>query len=193
MLTIKKMLHLALIPMILSLFIMGQLAFAADTATTEFKATIVGGTCDITVPSTVIINNGDPIPSEDISMGNSNEEDFNLILAGCNGYGLTPSITLEGDVVNDSGKDLFVSTTSTTKGYGILLSTLGNLNFKANENLATNKQISAQDKAWDSTMASTLNGTIPLKASVSCGDCIAGPELQGGELAATVTFKFIYN
>lgn len=193
MLTIKKMLHLALIPMTLSLFIMGQLAFAADTARTEFKAIIVGGACDITVKSTVIINNGDPIPSEDISMGNSSEEDFNLILAGCNGYGLTPSITLEGDVVNDSGKELFVSTTSTTKGYGILLSTLGNLNFKANDNLAANKQISAQDKAWDSTMASTLNGTIPLKASVSCGDCIAGPELQGGELAATVTFKFIYN
>lgn len=168
-------------------------AVAATSASTEFKATIVGGACDISVPATVSVNKGAVIPSEDIIAGNSPEESFDLTLSGCKGYGLTPVITLEGDVDNTSGMPLFLTNTSSTKGYGILLAFAGNSNFKASTNLAADLKLSAADKTWSTTMTSVLNGKIPLKASVSCGNCAADADIQGGELKANVTFKFAYN
>ncbi|EBW1331273.1 fimbrial-like protein, partial [Salmonella enterica subsp. enterica serovar Enteritidis] len=120
-------------------------------------------------------------------------ETFDLTILGCKGYGLTPSITLEGDTDSASGEALFVSPGSTSTGYGILLSTAGNTNFEGSDNLATDKKITAlTTKEWNKTFASTLNGTIPLKATVSCGTCTAN-NLQGGELTASLTFNFFYH
>ncbi|MEM7863060.1 fimbrial-like protein [Morganella morganii] len=170
-----------------------QKAQAATSASTEFKATIVGGSCDISAPATVPINKGVVIPSEDIIGGNSPVEVFELTLSNCKGYGLTPVITLEGDVDSTSGIPLFLANTSSTKGFGILVTFDGNSNFKENKNLAKDKKITASNKAWSTTIASVLNGTIPLNASVSCGNCATEAEIQGGELKANITFNFSYN
>ncbi|VEB63010.1 P pilus assembly protein, pilin FimA [Providencia rustigianii] len=159
----------------------------------KISASIVGGGCQITAPSTVSIRNGDLIPAEEITTTSDISEPFDITILGCKGYGLTPSITIEGDSDSTSGKDLFVSTGSTSTGYGILLSTEGNTNFTANDNLATDKKITAlATKEWSKTFANTLDGKIPLKAAVSCGTCTAN-DLQGGELTASLTFNFFYN
>lgn len=189
---IKKLFFVFSLPGAL-VFTLLQSAQAATSATTAFTATIVGGACNISAPPTVSVNSGAVIASEDIAAGTGPEAPFNLTLSGCKGYGLVPSITLEGDVSNTSGKPLFLSNTSTTKGYGILLTTKGNTNFKMSDNLAADMKITAENKTWATTMASSLNGTIPVIASVSCGDCAADADIQGGELKATVAFKFEYN
>ncbi|EMI5489922.1 type 1 fimbrial protein [Providencia stuartii] len=179
----------------LSLFIAASLtgfnqgAFADTTAKTTISAHIVGGSCDISVPATVAFGE---IQAADITSTSDISKPFDLTLTGCNGYGLTPSITVSGNVDQTSGADLFVTTAATTSnGYSILLSTEGNTNFDKNDNLATNKVIKALGNDWNTKMAETLNGTIPLKAVVSCGDCVANT-LQGGELSAAITFNFAY-
>ncbi|HEY3983373.1 fimbrial protein [Cedecea sp.] len=189
---IRKSIHTFLLPATLSI-VLTNTSQAATSASTEFKATVVGGTCDISAPATVSINKGAVIPSEDIIAGNSPVEKFNIKLSGCKGYGLTPSISLEGNVVDISGTKLFLTNTSTTKGYGILLTFDGDANFKANNNLASNMKLTATNKIWSTTMASTLNGDIPLKAAVSCGSCSTDADIQGGELQTNVTFNFVYN
>ncbi|WP_430247759.1 fimbrial-like protein [Providencia sp. PAZ2] len=189
----QKSLYSLLIPTALYAASLGQSAIAATSATTKISASIVGGGCQITAPSTVSIRNGDLIPAEEITTTSDISETFDLTILGCKGYGLTPSITIEGETANASGEDLFVSTSSTSTGYGILLSTDGNSNFNQSDNLATNKEITALvTTEWNKTFASTLDGTIPLKATVSCGTCAAN-NLQGGELTASLTFNFIYH
>lgn len=189
----KKSLYCLLIPTALYTAGMGQSAMAATTATTKISASIVGGGCQITVKPNVAIRDGDLIPAEDITSESDISETFDLTILGCKGYGLTPSITIEGDTDSTSGKDLFVSPNSSSTGYGILLSTEGSSNFNQSDNLATDKKITAQTTTeWDKTFANTLDGTIPLKATVSCGDCTAS-NLQGGELTASLTFNFFYN
>lgn len=192
MLFIRKSVFSFLLPVMMSMTA-SNYAIAATSASTEFKATIVGGACDISVPATVSVNKGAVIPSEDIILGNSPVESFDLTLSGCKGYGLTPVITLEGDVDKTFGKPLFLTNTSSTKGYGILLTFDGNSNFKASTNLAADLKLSAVDKTWSTTNISVLNGTIPLKAAVSCGNCATDADIQGGELKANVTFNFEYN
>nr|WP_305071346.1 hypothetical protein [Providencia sp. wls1916] len=188
----QKSLYSLLIPTALYAASLGQSAIAATSATTKISASIVGGGCQITAPSTVSIRNGDLIPAEEITTSDISET-FDLTILGCKGYGLTPSITLEGDTDSASGEALFVSPGSTSTGYGILLSTAGNTNFEGSDNLATDKKITAlTTKEWNKTFASTLNGTIPLKATVSCGTCTAN-NLQGGELTASLTFNFFYH
>lgn len=189
----KQSLYSLLIPTALYVASMGQSAMAATSATTKISASIVGGGCQITAPATVAIRNGDLIPAEDITTTSDISETFDLTILGCKGYGLTPSITIEGDTDSVSGEALFVSTGTTSTGYGILLSTDGNGNFNKSDNLATDKKITAlATTEWSKTFASTLDGTIPLKATVSCGNCTAN-NLQGGELTASVTFNFFYN
>jgi len=172
-------------------FSMNSPVFAATSASTSITANIVGGSCDIAAPATVSIMDGEPISAASITPTSDISDTFDLTLSGCKGFGLTPSISIVGDANNDSGTNLFVSSSSTSKGYGILLSTTGNTNFAASTNLAATKNIAAVTKTWGNTQASTLNGTLPLKAVVSCGTCTAST-LQGGILNASLTFNFVY-
>ncbi|MGG4610033.1 fimbrial protein [Providencia sp. Me31A] len=168
-------------------------AMAAANNFTEFRAKIVGGSCDISAPPTVSVNKGATIQSDLIIAGNSPVEPLELTISGCKGYGLTPVITLEGNVDRATGKPLFLAPSSSTKGYGILLTFDGNDNFKASTNLAEDMKLTAADKPWSTTMASELNGKVTLNTAVSCGNCAAIADIQGGELKANVTFKFAYN
>lgn len=179
----------------LSALFMSLTAGAATSASTEFSATIAyEGACDITAPATVIFNNGDAVLPSQIESGSAEaQKTFNLTLADCKGVGVTPKITLAGESNADTGETLFLdAAASTATGYGILLATDGNANFKPNANLAEVKTIAASDD-WDTdTNLTTLNGTIPMSATLTCGDCDMEGRL-GGELKSNVTFEFKYD
>ncbi|EPL6453509.1 fimbrial protein [Providencia rettgeri] len=178
-----------------SALFMSMTAGAATSASTEFSATIAfEGACDITAPATVVFNNGDAVlPSQIEAHNAASKKTFDLTLANCQGIGVTPKITLAGESNADTGETLFLdAASSTTTGYGILLATDGNANFKANMNLADVKIISAID-AWDTdTSLTTIDGTIPMVATLSCGDCVVEGRL-GGDLVSNVTFEFKYD
>lgn len=179
----------------LSALMMSLSAGAATSATTEFSATIAfEGACDITAPANVVFNNGDEVLPGDIESGAPTaEQTFDLTLENCQGVNVTPKITIAGQSNADTGTTLFLdSASSDATGYGVLLATPGNANFKANTNLAAVKTISAIN-GWDlSTQLTALNGTIPMTAKLSCGDC-ATEGRSGGTLKSNVTFEFAYD
>jgi predicted nuclease of predicted toxin-antitoxin system len=179
----------------LSALMMSLSAGAATTASTEFSATIAfEGACDISAPPTVVFNNGnDVLPSEIESGAGTAEKTFDITLANCTGVNVTPKITIAGESNITTGETLFLDTAaSDTTGYGILLSTTGNTNFQDNANLAAEKRISVIED-WDlETNLSALNGTIPMVAKISCGDCTTEERL-GGALKSNVTFEFAYD
>nr|WP_282553537.1 fimbrial protein [Providencia sneebia] len=167
----------------------------AAPAIVEFSAQIAyEGSCDISVPISIAFNNDDPIlPSQIEAADSVAKQTFNLTLANCKGIGVTPKIAVIGTSSTDYGKALFIdSSDSTSVGYGILLQTNGNATFKENQNLAENKMISVSS-SWDtSTNLKTIEGTLPMTATVTCGDCNASGRI-GGELKASVTFDFQYD
>ena len=177
-----------------SALFMSMTAGAATSGSTEFSAKIAfEGACDVIAPPTVTFNNGDAVSPSQIEGGNVESGPFNVELTNCKGIGVTPKITLTGTSNTDTGTALFADSVGTTAtGYGILLSTVGNANFKANTNLAANKVIAASDD-WDTDMSlTTLEKDIPMVAKLSCGDCEPEGRL-GGDLVANVTFNFEYD
>lgn len=158
----------------------------------QFTATFYGGSCDITAPATVTYNQG--IVPQDTIPGEQQRSDLLLNLSNCQGYFMKPSITVAGATQLINGKTLFVNNSSTTTGYGILLTTSGNTAFSANSNLASDKVIAA--KTWPadgSDSVSSLNGDLLLNAILSCGSCSPAANLRGGVLTSTITFTFAYN
>ncbi|HAT1515436.1 TPA: fimbrial protein [Morganella morganii] len=168
---------------------------AATSASTEFTATIAyEGACAITTSTGVVIfNNGDAVlPSQIEGHEAAAQQTFELTLSDCHGFGVTPKITLAGLSNTDTGMALYLDTAaSTTTGYGILLATDGNDNFASNTNLAANKVISVNSKWNTQTDLTTLNGSIPLTATLSCGKC--SQARIGGDLVANITFEFQYD
>ena len=175
--------------------LLASTAVFAAPASVEFSALIAyEGACDISVPATVIFNNGDDILPSQIEAGNTAaKKTFDLTLANCQGVGVTPKIIVAGTSTTDYGEGLFLDTVgSTSVGYGILLQTDGNAAFKKNLNLAASKKISAIDGWNTGTSLTTINGIIPMTAVLSCGNCTTDGRI-GGELKANVTFDFQYD
>lgn len=174
------------------LFPLGELQAGSDSTTVSFSAFFYSRGCEISAPAELPYNNGAPIPDDTIR-GDASFRQFYVTLANCQGYFMTPKITVTGNTITTSdGVKLFADATSTTKGYGVRLSTLGNKVFNANDNTAENNEISA--KGWDTSKEGKLvNGPLEFKAYLSCGTCTAGNNLQNGELIATVTFSFVYD
>lgn len=170
-------------------------AQAATSASTQFTATIAyEGACDIDVPATVLFNSGDAVlPSQIEGNDPVAQRAFDLTLSDCQGIGVTPKIALTGLSNTDTNTALYLdAASSTTTGYGILLATVGNATFAANPNLAANKMIVVKP-GWDTqTNLTTLNGSIPLTATLSCGACSQAGRV-GGDLVANVTFEFQYD
>ncbi|HHQ2585815.1 TPA: fimbrial protein [Providencia rettgeri] len=158
-----------------------------------FKATFVGGACEITAPSIIQFNGGEMImPAEIRQKLSKTIENFNLILSNCSGLGLIPTITVSGESTTDLGIAVFRNTPSQTDadGYGILLSTSGNNSFVENNNLAVDNIIHSKD--WNSNnLLSSIDKIIPMKAILTCGNCNSATQ-RGGDFNATVTFNFIY-
>jgi type 1 fimbria pilin len=177
----------------------GSVTVYAGTASTvfNFTATFVGGSCDISAPASVQFNGGNAFSSNEIEQKvAATTESLTLTLSGCSGWGLTPAINVSGQTTTElGGESLFrdVMGPVDAKGYGILLQTEGNGVFAPNANLAQSGKITPIN--WDSdAKLNTLSGvsaTVPLTATLTCGNCnYAGR--QGGEFKATVTFDFVY-
>ncbi|ENY6786361.1 MULTISPECIES: fimbrial protein [Providencia] len=164
------------------------------SATFNFTAVFVGGSCEITAPNTVVFNQGSPFSSRDIEERvAATNESFELTLSNCAGWGLTPSITVSGAKTSDYGEALFrnVGGPIGAKGYGILLATEGNNTFAFNQNLAANGSILIGNWSADDQL-SVIDTTLPMTATLTCGDCNYALR-QGGDLRATVTFDFVYD
>lgn len=167
---------------------------SASSATLQFNAQIAyEGACEISVPSSLTFNNNEAIlPSQIEAKAAVAKQTFNLTLTKCQGIKVTPKIIVIGNVSSEYGQDLFLDiATSTAVGYGILLQTPGNTTFQQNLNLATNKKISVVNNWNVDTSLATINGTLPLNATLTCANCI-GKDRVGGELKASVTFDFQY-
>ena len=166
------------------------------SATFNFTAMFVGGSCDIKAPQSIKFNNGSPFSSREIEEGvAATNESFELTLSNCAGWGLTPSIKVSGPKTTDFGEALFRNAGGPidAKGYGILLATQGNGSFGANLNLAANGTILAKETWSTDTQLNTVNNTtVPMIATLTCGDCSYALR-QGGDLSATVTFDFVYD
>lgn len=158
----------------------------------QFTATFYGGSCDISAPATLTYNQG--IVPQDSIPGEQQRSDLQLNLSNCQGYFMKPNITVAGETQLINGKTLFVNSSSTTTGYGILLTTSGNTAFSANNNLASDKVIAASNWPTEgSESVSSLNGNLLLNAILSCGSCLPAADLRGGILTSTLTFTFAYN
>lgn len=167
----------------------------AQAAQTEFSANIAyEGSCEISYPATLTFNNGEAISPSDIETKNAAaKQTFNLTLTECQGSGLTPQITVVGESNTDTGEALFLdATSSTAKGYGILLQNDATAVFKESTNLATQKSILVSDDWAKNTNIATINGTIPMTALLTCGNCKMDGRV-GGEIKASVTFEFQYD
>lgn len=173
--------------------LLGSMSAVAAPASVEFSANIAyEGACDIDV-NPVIFNNGESIlPSQIEAKEPVTKESFDLTLSGCRGIGSTPKITVSGSSNTNLGEALFLDAVdSTAVGYGILLETNGNTVFQENLNLAANKEIIAVED-WDKyTKLDSINGKLPMVATLTCGDCSLDERI-GGVLKASVTFDFKY-
>lgn len=182
------------IPIVIYLLGLGCAGNGMAGNVTEFRATIgFEGTCSVDVPATVTFNNFTAVLPTQIEAKDQEAavKTSRITLSGCSGVGLTPKVTVSGNVNTRYGKNLFRDTASTSVGYGILLATTGSQYFRANDNLATNKTIQAI-AGWDkSTQLSAINDNIPLIATLTCGTCATDGRI-GGDLKATVTFNFVY-
>ncbi|MBP6120831.1 MULTISPECIES: fimbrial protein [Providencia] len=171
-------------------------AFADNSASSvfNFTATFVGGSCAISVPASVKFNNGNAFSSAEIVQKTAmTNETFNLTLSQCAGWGLTPAIKVSGSMTTDFGEALFrdVMGSVDANGYGVLLETPGNTTFNSNLNLAANGTVSAKNDWSMQRQLNTMDTTLPIVASLRCGDCNY-PGRHGGEFKATVTFDFVY-
>lgn len=165
--------------------------FAANQ-TVNFSALIAyEGSCEIKVPEPIKFNNGEAIlPS--VIESSAPEKTVDLTLSKCQGIGVKPKIGLSGTSTAEYGPELFRDpVASTAVGYGILLRTNGNSTFQANSNLAKNKAILAVPDWSSDTSLTTINGKLPLIATLTCGDCNFDRRM-GGSLEANITFEFLY-
>ncbi|WP_265694178.1 fimbrial-like protein [Providencia rustigianii] len=174
----------------------GTLQAGSASTTVLFSAFFYGGSCEVTVPPTVTYNSGAPLSYDAIPNDKQNSQ-FALTLSGCQGYFLTPRIAVKGNTFTaDNNEQLYADASSTTKGYGVRLSTPGNTVFNANENIAKSGNGIITIKTWPSggtNNVARLNSTLNFNAVLACGTCTAGDNLQNGELTATVTFSFLYD
>lgn len=171
-----------------------QIAMAESISQSiDFQATFYGGSCEIKAPPELPYNNDGPIPDNTIP-GDARFRQSYIELIGCQGYFLKPKIQVTGNTITTSdGTKLYADASSTTKGYGVRLSIEGNTNFNSNNNTAENNIISTKNWPANGGNAESLNGLLVFKGYLSCGACTAGPNLQNGQLKATVTFNFLYN
>lgn len=174
----------------------GELQAGSASTPILFSAFFYGGSCEVIVPLTVTYNNGAPLPDTTIP-NNQQSSQFPLILSGCQGYFLAPRISVKGSTfIADNNEQLYADASSTTKGYGVRLSTPGNTIFNKNDNTAKSGNEVITIKTWPSggtSDAERLNSTLNFNAVLACGTCTAGDNLQNGELIATVTFSFLYD
>ena len=189
----REFLKLSALVIVLTVFGVAYTAAGSDSATINFSATFVGGGCDISTTVTqVTFNGGEAVKPADI-ISSPPKESFDVVLRNCAGWGLLPKITVSGESTMLYGPPLFRDPMpiSTSEGYGVLLSTVGNGTFGENLNLAKNSTI--QPKNWNKdTPLSSIDNILPITAELTCGNCDYNGRHRG-DLSAAVTFNFVYD
>lgn len=164
-------------------------AYAGSAGTTvNFSATLVGGSCQISVNRASITFS--PVSSSTVIAAGTDGIDpqlFSMSFSGCDGWGLTPKIQIKGNTFT-SGIPLFRNDNAASdysKGYGVKLVQQG-------KTTALGDMAKVVAGTPDQQL-SVLNGqTLNFEARLSCGNCTPGPSLSGGNMNATVTLQFIY-
>lgn len=171
------------------LFALTTPAYAGSSSTTvNFSATLVGGSCQISVDRSSITFS--PVSSSTVIAAGVDGIDpqlFSMSFSGCDGWGLTPKVQIKGNTFT-SGIPLFRNDNAASdysQGYGVKLVQQGQTT--AIENM-DKLVVGTSDQQLN-----TLNGQVlNFEARLSCGNCTAGPSLKGGNMNATVTLQFIY-
>lgn len=156
----------------------------------NFSATLVAGTCDITVTPTTI--DWGTVSSSDIKQaGEVGVEPRTLAVnyARCTGYSIQPKLKVTGTILS-AGIPLFTRTNGSTGdnalGYGVRLVSGSSPETALSDGDTVNVSLPG-------VALSELDGTqTPFQASLSCGNACSTSTLYGGTLNATVTFQFLY-
>lgn len=161
-----------------------------------FNATYTAATCDISVPSSVNFNQEEYAGGVPVSSvyGDNIQQSFAIRFSHCVNNSFpeaTPKITVTGNVTAFGDEKLFSSNNGLpgeAVGYGVKLSTVGNLFFNPADNLAESEIITATNTT---TIAMLNNQELPMKAVLSCGpnNCADG---TAGTFKAAVTFTLSY-
>ncbi|QKJ60313.2 MULTISPECIES: fimbrial protein [Serratia] len=155
----------------------------AQAVDVVFTATFQAPTCQVSAPPTLEFGS---VQSASIKQGDSLNHPLNLdiTLSQCAGFIGTvkkPGVTVTGNGNADAGDFLFRQPTSQTVGYGVRITTA------TGAVVANNTFVAAPLTSESFDGGST---TIPLKASLSCGNKCA--DARGGMLTAAVTFNFTW-
>nr|WP_148127502.1 fimbrial protein [Candidatus Erwinia dacicola] len=150
---------------------------SAQAVDVVFSATFQAPTCQVSAPPTLDFGS---VQSASVKHGDTLKNSLNLdiTLSQCAGFIGTvkkPGVTVTGIGNADAGDFLFRQPTSQAVGYGVLITTA------TGAVVANNTFVTSESFGAGST-------TIPLKASLSCGNKCANA--ISGMLTAAVTFNF---
>ncbi|WP_127959445.1 fimbrial protein [Serratia microhaemolytica] len=164
-------------------------AAGSSSATVNFSATLVGGTCNVTVDRVTIPF--DSVSSSVIIAAGQTGIDPQLLtlsFSDCAGSGgLIPKIQVSGTTIT-AGIPLFRNNNAASdysQGYGIRLVQQG-------QNTAINHLDKLALADINEPISVLESRPLTFEARLSCGSCTPGPGLTGGNLNATVTFQFVY-
>lgn len=146
-----------------------------------FTATFQAPTCQVSAPPTLDFGS---VQSASIKQGESLKHplDLDITLSRCAGFiGAVkkPGITVTGSGNAEAGDFLFRQPTSKAVGYGVRITTAAGV-------VVTNNTFIPAPLTSESFDGGST--TIPLKASLSCGNKCG--DAVGGMLTAAVTFNF---
>lgn len=170
---------------------------------TDFTATVTaGGTCTMQVTSPSIqLGSGTgfaPVAAISKSWVGLSKTDFTLQLRSCSGLAdpnKTPVITTTGNTLAGGGGNRLFSTGSNTTGFGVVVYNVpATQATDGDTSKIVTKGGAIAIPGFGKGTVVNANTDVPLSAAVACGtesDC-APNKVTPGDIAATVTFTFLY-
>lgn len=169
--------------------LLGVTSINTHAVTLNFSATIVQGTCSLSLDKSVL-----PLGSVNqaslISGTLVNLQPFTLTADNCNGAtggSLQPVITVVGAGSLQDGKWLFRSSDSDVGGAGVILVQ------SATQPIYASTEVKSGDYFPLAAVGQApVNKVLPFFAGVSCGGSTGCATLKPGQLTANVNFVFAY-
>ncbi|CAM4293848.1 fimbrial protein [Serratia silvae] len=161
----------------------------AQAVTLNFSATVVEGTCSLSLDKSVLQLND----TSQARLGSGvliNPQPFILKADNCSGVAggsLQPVITVNGDGVTQDGKWLFRSSDSTAGGAGVILVQSSNTPSYSNTEV---KPADAFPLAGVGQIP--VDKELPFFAGISCGGSTGCATVKTGTVTARITFTFAY-
>ncbi len=185
---LNRLFHKKVLLSALGLYV-GLASMASQAVTLNFSASLVQGTCSLSLDKSVLPL-GTLSPSSLRNGVLTNVQPFTLTVGNCSGLtggSLQPVITVNGDGSTQDGKWLFRTSGSNVGGAGVMvvqsatLPTYANTEVKSGDYfpLAAVGQI-------------PVNKQLPFFAGVSCGGSSGCATVQPGTLTANIMFAFTY-